>query len=67
MYQFIFDEIFKSLEQQVTDHTSALSFGGPKDFPQYTELVGRIHGLRASINLVQDVQEMVNRQEEEDN
>ena len=62
----IFEEIFKRLEEQIDNHTQTLSYGGVESFHNYTELVGRITGLRLAQTEVQDVVEMVRRQEEED-
>ena len=64
--KYIFDEIFKKLEDQVKGHSADLSFGGAKDFPAYCERVGVISGIRTSMNEVQDVWEMLKKQEEED-
>jgi hypothetical protein len=66
VYKFVFDEIFKRLEESVDSHATALSYGGPKSFEQYTEVVGRIHGIRLAINDVQDVLDMLDKQEEEE-
>ena len=63
---FVFEEIFKRLEESIENHVTALSYGGPKSYEQYTEVVGRIHGLRMALGDVQDIQEMMAKQEEED-
>jgi hypothetical protein len=63
--RFVFDEINKGLEEQLEGHIDALSWGKPESFEQYAEMVGVIAGIRKSIRSVEDVYEMMLKQEED--
>ena len=64
--RFIFEEVTERLDQLVSDHKEAMSYGGATSFDKYAELVGRIHGLRLAIDEVRDVEIMLNKQEDDD-
>lgn len=66
MYQFIFNEIYKKLEEGLEAQVDALSWGQPESFEQYAEMVGKIAGIRRSLEDVHEVQSMLEKQEEED-
>ena len=63
---YIVDEILKRLGESEENNVQALSYGQPKSFEQYTELVGRISGIRACMQDVLDIKEMLERQEQDD-
>jgi hypothetical protein len=67
VYKFIFDEIFKRLGEAEETQVNALSWGKPESFEQYAEMVGRIAGIRASIMDCKEVQDALDKQEEDDN
>jgi hypothetical protein len=67
VYQFIFNEIYKKLGEALAAQVEALSWGQPESFEQYAEMVGKIAGIRRSIEDVHEVQDMLQKQEEDDN
>lgn len=66
MYQFIFQEIYSKLDEGLESQKEALSWGQPESFEQYAEMVGKISGIRRSIEDVREVQAMLQKQEEDD-
>jgi hypothetical protein len=67
VYKFIFDEIYKRLADAEDLQVNALSWGKPESFEQYAEMVGRIAGIRSCIMDMHEVQEALDKQEEDDN
>jgi hypothetical protein len=62
---FIFEEINKKLSENLEAHVAALSYGKPESFEQYAEMVGVIAGIRRSIEDVQEVYDLLTKQEEQ--
>lgn len=65
--KFIFDEIVSNLRENEEAYVEALSYGKPDSFEQYAEMVGTIAGIRHSIQSVEDVYRMMQKQEEDNN
>jgi hypothetical protein len=63
--KFIFDEVRKRLTDTLDAHIDSLSWARPETFERYAELCGTIKGLRISIQEVDDVEILVNKQEEQ--
>jgi len=53
----IFDVLIQKHEEDVSSSLQFLSSGGPKDFSEYREVVGRIRGLQLAIQTTKDLQQ----------
>lgn len=57
VFQGIFDEMQRQLRAQMNDLADAVATGGARDFPEYKELVGKIHGLAMAERILLDLLE----------
>lgn len=65
MAKTVFDVLIMKHEEDVASSTQFLASGGPKDFAEYREVVGRIRGLQLAIQTTKDLSR--SQMEEEDN
>ena len=56
MAKTVFDVLLEKHEEDVASSTQFLASGGPKDYAEYKEVVGRIRGLQLAIQTTKDLQ-----------
>jgi len=54
----IYEVLLERHEADVASCTQFLASGGPKDFSEYKEVVGRIRGLQLAIQTTKDLQQI---------
>jgi hypothetical protein len=54
----IYEVLLERHEADVASCTQFLASGGPKDFSEYKEVVGRIRGLQLAIQVVMDLERL---------
>lgn len=47
-------ELIHVLKKEIKEYENALCSGFCPDYPRYTEMVGKIHGLRLALEIVED-------------
>jgi len=55
MAKTVFDVLIQKHEEDVASSTQFLASGGPKDYAEYKEVVGRIRGLQLAIQTTKDL------------
>lgn len=55
MAKTVYDVLIEKHEEDVASSTLFLISGGPKDFSEYKEVVGRIRGLQLAIQTTKDL------------
>ena len=65
MYDDLFDEIYAKIDEEIENYKESLSWGEAQSFEQYAERVGEIKGLRLARQEVLDLQQLINKQEDE--
>jgi hypothetical protein len=57
MAKTVYDVLIERHEEDVSSCTQFLASGGPKDFAEYKDVVGRIRGLQLAIQTTKDLQQ----------
>lgn len=63
MAKTVFDVLIEKFEEDIASSADFLINGGAKDYAEYREVVGRVRGLRLS---VQSTKDLSRSQDEED-
>jgi hypothetical protein len=58
MAKTVYDVLIEKHEEDVASSTQFLASGGPKDYAEYKEVVGRIRGLQLAIQTTKDLQQV---------
>jgi hypothetical protein len=58
------DWILAKLDELIEESSYALSTGVSADYSEYCGLVGKIRGYRESVNIVNDLKELIRKQQE---
>lgn len=61
----VIDVLVGHLQDNIDNASVFLEDGGPKDFNEYREVVGLVRGLKAAINIIEEVMEQQGRDEDD--
>lgn len=65
MAKTVYDVLIEKFEEDVASSAQFLASGGPKDYAEYKEVVGRIRGLQLAIQTTKDLQQIQNGNEDD--